>query len=794
MGSKNLVIVESPAKAKTIEGYLGKDFLVKSSMGHVRDLIKGDKAIDIRHNFEPHYEISDEKKSLVKELKTLCDKAETVWLATDDDREGESISWHLKEALDLDDQKIKRIVFREITKKAILKAIEQPRGIDVDLVNAQQARRVLDRIVGYEISPILWKKIKPSLSAGRVQSVAVRLVAEREREIESFVPKAYFKTQAVFKTKEGKDLPADLNKEFSDEEKVSKLLAAAGQSDFSVSNKEVKPAKRSPTAPFTTSTLQQEASRKLSFSVTKTMMLAQRLYEAGKISYMRTDSTTLSEEALQSANQAIISEYGSRYAQRRVFKTKSESAQEAHEAIRPTNFAAKMVEGDRDEQRLYDLIWRRAIASQMADAELERTVITLKANQGPFCALQEEEKLHFQATGEVIKFDGFLAVYMESTDAEEDQKDSVQASEKKSEEKLLPSVEKGDTLSLSQLKSRQRYTRPEPRYTEASLVKKLEEMGIGRPSTYAPTISTIEKREYVIKDSREGKTRTFIELSLEKGQIKREEKTENYGAEKMKLFPTDMGMIVSDFLSQHFKHIVDYDFTAKVEKEFDSIAAGKTSWQKMISDFYKPFHKTVEEAETIDRGELNTKREIGIDPKTGKKLIARLGRFGPYVQLGEQEENGPKPAFASLKKNQRIETISLEEALTLFELPREIGTFEDKALVVNIGRFGPYVKHGSDFISLRKGMDPYTIDQETAIELIEAKRQSDKEKVIKTFEERPDVKILKGRWGPYIAVGKENIKIPKGTKAEDLNLTDCLVLAESQKPAKPAKKTTPKKK
>lgn len=794
MGSKNLVIVESPAKAKTIEGYLGKDFLVKSSMGHVRDLIKGDKAIDIGRNFEPYYEISEDKKALVKELKSLCDKAETVWLATDDDREGESISWHLKEALDLDDHKIKRIVFREITKKAILKAIEQPRGIDVDLVNAQQARRVLDRIVGYEISPILWKKIKPSLSAGRVQSVAVRLVAEREREIEAFVPKAVFKTQAVFKTINGKDLPAELNKDFSEEEKVSHLLTAAGQSDFSVFNKEVKPAKRSPTAPFTTSTLQQEASRKLSFSVTKTMMLAQRLYEAGKISYMRTDSTTLSEDALQSANQAIVAEYGSRYAQRRVFKTKSESAQEAHEAIRPTNFATKTVDGERDEQRLYDLIWRRAIASQMADAELERTVITLKAHQGPFCNLQESEKLHFLATGEVIKFDGFLAVYMESSDAEEDSRSGDASNEKKSEEKLLPAVEKGDLPTLSQLKSRQRYTRPEPRYSEASLVKKLEEMGIGRPSTYAPTISTIEKREYVIKDSREGKVRTFVELSLDKGSVKREEKSENYGAEKMKLFPTDMGMIVSDFLTQHFRHIVDYAFTANVEKEFDSIATGKTSWQKMISDFYQPFHKTVEEAETIDRGDLNTKREIGTDPKTGKKLTARLGRFGPYVQLGEQEEGGPKPAYASLKKNQRIETISLEEALALFDLPREIGTFEDKTLVVNIGRFGPYVKHGSDFISLKKGMDPYTIDQEAAIELIEAKRQSDKEKVIKTFDERPDVKILKGRWGPYIAVGKENIKIPKGTKAEDLNLKDCLVLAESQKPTKPAKKSTGKKK
>jgi DNA topoisomerase-1 len=777
MSIKNLVIVESPAKAKTIEGYLGEGFVVKSSMGHVRDLIKGDKAIDIEHGFEPKYEITEGKHELIKELSSLSKKSDIIWLATDDDREGESISWHLKEALDIDDKKIKRIVFREITKNAIKKAIENPRTIDVDLVNAQQARRVLDRLVGYEISPVLWKKIKPGLSAGRVQSVAVRLVAEREREIEKFKAIAAFKTQGFFKTKSGKNLQTDLNKDYKEEEAVQKLMEASVSASFVVSNKEIKPGKRSPAPPFTTSTLQQEASRKLGFSVTKTMMLAQRLYESGKISYMRTDSTSLSEDALSAAAQQIVGEYGDRYAQRRQFKTKSESAQEAHEAIRPTNFAAQSVAGERDEQRLYELVWKRAIASQMADAELERTIVTIKENGGAYKSLPEVEKLQYQATGEVIKFDGFLKVYIEDTDNEE---------EKEGEgEKLLPFVEIGEVLGLDQLKSRQRYSKPEARYTEASLVKKLEEMGIGRPSTYAPTVSTIEKREYVTKEWRDGKTREYIELVLKAGKIERQVKTEIYGAEKAKLFPTDMGLIVNDFLAAYFKSIVDYDFTAKVEKEFDTIAQGKLVWQDMINRFYKPFHETVESTASIERKEINTSREIGTDPKTGKKVVAKLGRFGPYVQIGEQEEGGPKPAFASLKKDQRIETISIEEALSLFDLPREIGEFEGQKMVVNNGRFGPYVKLGSAFFSLQKGQDPYTIDAETAILLIEAKRKADIEKVIKTFDARPDVKVLNGRWGPYIAVGKENVKIPKGTEAKDLTLEDCLVLAASQgeKPA-----------
>lgn len=780
MSIKNLVIVESPAKAKTIEGYLGEGFLVKSSMGHVRDLVKGDKAIDIQNGFLPHYEVSEEKKQLVRELSELTRKSETVWLATDDDREGESISWHLKEALDIDDQKIKRIVFREITKKAIQQAIAQPRSIDEDLVNAQQARRVLDRLVGYEISPVLWKKIKPGLSAGRVQSAAVRLVAEREREIEGFKPEASFKTQATFTTKEGKNLPTELNRDFKEEEKIKGLLEAANHSSFYVANKEIKPAKRSPSAPFTTSTLQQEASRKLGFSVTKTMVLAQKLYEAGKISYMRTDSTSLSQDAMDAAAGAIQSEYGDRYAQRRQYKTRSESAQEAHEAIRPTSFGAKSVSGERDEQRLYELIWKRAIASQMADAELERTIISIKANEGPFLNMQESDKLHFQATGEIILFDGFLKVYLEGNDNEDEQEDN--------EQKILPAVSIGDGLKLQKVKSRQRYSKPDSRYTEASLVKKLEELGIGRPSTYAPTISTIEKREYVVKDSRDGKTRGYVEYNLESGKITREEKTENYGAEKAKLFPTDMGMIVTDFLSQYFRQIVDYDFTARVEKEFDIIANGKLGWQKMIKEFYEPFHQTVEQTANIERKEVNTTREIGIDPKTGKKVSARLGRFGPYVQIGEQEEGGPKPAFASLKKDQRIETITLEQALSLFDLPREVGEFEGLMMQVNNGRFGPYIKHGAAFYSLKKDQDPYTIEADAAIELIEAKRKADIEKVIKTFPERPEIKVLNGRFGPYIAIGKENVKIPKGTEAKDLTLDECLALAAQQAEKGPAKK------
>jgi len=789
MSNRNLVIVESPAKAKTIEGYLGKDFTVKSSMGHIRDLVKGDKAIDIEHNFLPHYEVSEGKHQLVKELTELSKKSDVVWLATDDDREGESISWHLKEALDIDDSKIKRIVFREITKKAILKAIENPRKIDVDLVNAQQARRVLDRLVGFEISPVLWRKIKPGLSAGRVQSVAVRLVAEREREIEKFNSEPVFKTQGFFKTKAGKTLQTDLNKDYKEEQDIVSLMEASKSASFKVANKEIKPAKRSPAAPFTTSTLQQEASRKLSFSVTRTMILAQKLYEAGKISYMRTDSTMLSDDALTAAAGQIKSEFGDRYAQRRQFKTKSESAQEAHEAIRPTDFAISSVGGDKDEQRLYDLIWKRAIASQMADAELERTIITIKTDGNAYSKLNGGEKLQYQATGEVIKFDGFLKVYLESTDNEDEKEGD--------DEKLLPFVEIGESLGLEQIKSRQRYSKPDARYTEASLVKKLEEMGIGRPSTYAPTISTIEKREYVNKEWRDGKSRGYVELVLKADKIERFEKSEIFGAEKGKLFPTDIGLIVNDFLTNYFKEIVDYDFTATVEREFDTIANGKLGWQDMISKFYTPFHKTVESTGTIDRKELNVAREIGIDPKSGKKMTARLGRFGPYVQIGEQEEGGPKPAYASLKKEQRIDTISIEEALSLFDLPREIGEYEDVKMIVNNGRFGPYVKHGPAFYSLQKGMDPYTIESETAIELIDAKRKADIEKVIKIFDSRPDVKVLNGRWGPYIAVGKENVKIPKGTEAKDLSLEDCLVLAASQaeKPAakKPAGKFAKKK-
>lgn len=776
---KNLVIVESPAKAKTIEKYLGDGFVVKSSMGHIRDLVDGNHAIDIEKNFEPKYEISEGKQQLVKELSELSRKAETVWLATDDDREGESISWHLKEALHIPDNKVKRIVFREITKTAILKAVDNPRQIDTDLVNAQQARRVLDRIVGYEISPILWRKIKGGLSAGRVQSVAVRIVVEREKEIEKFNSEARFKTHGHFKTSGNKALVGELNRDFQLESEVSDFMERSAGCTFRVANKEVKDAKRQPSPPFTTSTLQQEASRKLGFSVTRTMVLAQKLYEAGKISYMRTDSTNLSEEALNGAATAIKADFGDRYAHRRVFKTKNDSAQEAHEAIRPTDFRAKTIGGDRDEQRLYELIWKRAIASQMADALLERTIITIKAegNRTP----ADNEKLHYQANGEVIKFDGFLTVYLEGNDQEEE-------NDEEGKEKLLPNVEKGDLLNLSEIRSRQRYSRPPARFTEASLVKELEERGIGRPSTYAPTVSTIEKRDYVVKDYREGKPRPYVEFVLKNGEVSRTAKSELAGAEKAKLFPTDMGRIVTDYLNQNFVQVMDYDFTKKVEEEFDTIARGKKGWQEMIGNFYHPFKKIVDEIlKDPNSPRPITDRILGKDPKTGLTVLTRLGQFGPIAQLGSREE-AEKPGYASLLKDQRIDSITLEEALALFDLPRIVGEFEGLPMQANNGRFGPYIKHGSLFASLKKGMDPYTITAEEAIQLILDKRQADIDKVLKTFEGNAEVKILKGRWGPFLAIGKENYKLPKGTEYANLGLDECLAIAAAQAPSTPAKK------
>ncbi|WP_018477788.1 type I DNA topoisomerase [Pontibacter roseus] len=758
---KNLVIVESPAKAKTIEGYLGKDFVVKSSFGHVRDLPKDNNAIDIKNNFKPTYVISSDKKEVVSQLKKLAKEAEMVWLASDDDREGEAISWHLTEALDLTAAKTRRIVFREITKNAIINAISSPRGIDMDLVNAQQARRVLDRLVGFELSPVLWKKIKTGLSAGRVQSVAVRLVVEREREIERFKAEAAFRINAQFEVG-GKNLEAELPAKFKTEEEAQAFLQRCIGASYTIGNLETKPLKRSPAPPFTTSTLQQEASRKLSFSVAQTMTVAQRLYEAGKISYMRTDSLNLSEEAIQGASAAITKSFGERFVKTRRFKTKSASAQEAHEAIRPTDFGALNVSSDRNEQRLYELIWKRAIASQMADAEIEKTTATIDISTQP-------EKL--VATGEVIKFEGFLKVYIESKDDEEGGDEDVKG--------MLPPLSIGQQLNLRQMQATQRYSRPAPRYTEASLVKKLEEMGIGRPSTYAPTISTIQKRGYVEKDSREGKERPYRVLTLQKDQISSQTKTEMTGAEKSKLFPTDMAMVVNDFLVEHFPNVIDYSFTARVEAEFDEIAQGQQVWEHMLEKFYEKFHQRIESSESINRADVSGAREIGIDPVSGQKIIAKLGRYGPFVQLGEENtETGEKPAYASLRKGQFLESLTLEDALELFKLPRIVGVYEDKEMKAAIGRFGPYISHSSKFYSLPKNMDPHTVTAEEAIALIEAKRKADAEKLIKDFPENPEVQVLNGRYGPYIVVGKKNVKIPKGKEPAELTLQECLDLAE----------------
>ncbi|HAA11814.1 MAG TPA: type I DNA topoisomerase [Cytophagales bacterium] len=774
--SKNLVIVESPAKAKTIEGYLGKDFTVTSSYGHVRDLPKGNAAIDIENGFKPTYEITADKKQVITELKKLSKAAETIYLASDDDREGEAISWHLKETLKLDDSRTKRIVFREITKTAIQKALNNPRTIDQDLVMAQQARRILDRLVGFELSPILWKKIKTGLSAGRVQSVAVRLVVEREREIDKYKPKSTFKVTANFDLGGGKLLKADLNKKFDTEEDARAFLENCKGADFSIADLVTKPAKKSPAPPFTTSTLQQEASRKLSMSVAQTMTLAQRLYEAGKISYMRTDSLNLSEEAIAGATSAIKNNYGDDFSQGRHFKTKNSGAQEAHEAIRPTDFSQSKVSGDRNEQRLYELIWKRAIASQMADAQLEKTTATIGISTVPET---------YVAKGEVIKFEGFLKVYIEGKD-DDDEEDEDKG--------MLPPLEIGQALVLEKMTAKQGFSRPSARYTEASLVKKLEELGIGRPSTYAPTISTVQKRNYVEKESRPGKEREYRELYLEKDALTDATLTEITGTENMKLFPTNLAMVVNDFLVEHFANIVDYSFTASVEKEFDEIAHGGKDWGKMIDQFYhKDFHPKVEVTENISRDEVGSSREIGVDPKTGKTVIARLGRYGPLVQLGEAEGD-EKPQYASLRTGQFIENITLEDALELFKLPRTVGTFEDKDMVTAIGRFGPYIRHDGKFVSLKKEDDPLTVTEERAVELILAKRKADAEKHIKSFDENPDVQILNGRWGPYIKVGKKNVKIPKDKDPKELTLAECLELAEKAPEKKRGGKAAAKKK
>jgi DNA topoisomerase-1 len=773
--SKNLVIVESPAKAKTIEGYLGKDFKVASSYGHVRDLPKGDKAIDVKNRFKPTYEVTPDKKEVIKNLKSLVKDAETIYLASDDDREGEAISWHLKEVLNLKDSNTKRIVFREITKNAIVKAIENPRGIDYDLVNAQQARRILDRLVGFELSPILWKKIKTGLSAGRVQSVAVRLIVEREREIEHHNSKSSFRITAIFEV-EGKTFQAELPKKFETKAEAEAFLKNCLQAEFSVANLEKKPTKKTPAPPFTTSTLQQEASRKLYFSVAQTMSVAQKLYEAGKISYMRTDSVNLSEDAMNSAKNAINSAYGANYHKSRKFTTKTEGAQEAHEAIRPTDFSVHNVSGERNEQRLYELIWKRAIASQMSDAELEKTTITVKISNSP---------QNLVATGEVIKFDGFLKVYLEDTDEEPEEDEAGDKS-------LLPPLNIGQALNLQEMKGRETFSRPAPRYTEASLVKKLEELGIGRPSTYAPTISTIQKREYVIKESRDGTSRNYVEMTIAKGNFKESAKTEITGAEKQKLFPTNIAMVVNDFLVEHFPNVIDFSFTARVEKEFDDIAAGGQNWEDMIGSFYGKFHQSVEETELVSRQDINSSRLIGVHPVNGKNMTARLGRFGPLVQIGEADDE--EKQFASMKKGQFIENITMEEALELFKLPRDIGMFEDKKMVAAVGRFGPYVRHDAAFYSLGKEQDPLSITEAEAIELIQNKREADAKKHIKSFEENPEIQILNGRWGPYIKLGKDNFKIPKGKEAESLTYAETLEIIEAQPDATKKKGKFAKKK
>ena len=762
---KNLVIVESPAKAKTIEGYLGKGFSVKSCFGHVRDLPKTNKAIDIKNGFQPTYEIPKEKKDVIKELKKSAKKAEVVWLATDDDREGEAISWHLQEALNLDEKNTRRIVFGEITKQAILNAIESPRSIDIDLVNAQQARRILDRLVGFELSPILWKKIQRGLSAGRVQSVAVRMVVEREREIEQFDTQSFFKVSAEFLVEGDKVLKAELSERFSSEKEALEFLTKCIGATFSIDNLEKKPGQKKPAAPFTTSTLQQEASLKLGFSVAQTMTLAQRLYESGKITYMRTDSVSLSELALDNAAKEIISAYGAEYSETRQYTTKSSSAQEAHEAIRPTEFSEKSAGGDRNQTRLYELIWKRAIASQMANASIERTTAKIGISTVPQT---------MKATGEVITFEGFLKVYLESTAEERDEKEEEES------KGILPPLTVGQELNLDKMMAVQRFTRSPARFTEASLVKKLEELGIGRPSTYAPTISTIQKRGYVLKEHRDGRERQYQEMILANNEVNSFTRTEITGAEKAKLFPTDVARIVNDFLVKNFSRVTDYSFTASIEKEFDDIATGKLEWDKMIGAFYGSFHEKVEATEAIDRSEVDTSRELGKDPKTGRTLLVRLGRFGPIAQIGttEELEEEEKPKYASLLKGQLLESITFEEAINLFKLPREVGIYEDKVITAAIGRFGPYIRHDSKFVSLTGDDDPYTVEQERAIELIEAKRKADAEKFIKSFDENPEVQVLNGRYGPYIKIGKKNVKIPKDQEPKDLTLKECLDLAE----------------
>ena len=777
--AKNLVIVESPAKKKIIQGFLGKDFIVESSIGHIRDLPKkGGMSIDIENGFAPNYVVSEDKKKVVSHLKSIAKKAKTVWLATDEDREGEAIAWHLTEALKLDASSTKRIVFHEITKKAITQAVNNPRTLNTNLVNAQQARRVLDRLVGFELSPVLWRKVKQGLSAGRVQSVAVRLIVERENEITNFTSISSFKVVAHFVNLYGKIVKAELPKRFNNVEDAYSFMKKCKNANFTVENLEQKPAKKSPVAPFTTSTLQQEASRKLGYSVNKTMIVAQKLYEAGKITYMRTDSVNLSNDALDAAQHEISSQYGSEYSQRRVYANKSKGAQEAHEAIRPSYMKNKTVDGDSSHQRLYDLIWKRTIASQMADARFDRTNVKINISN-------TNEK--FIAKGEVITFEGFMKVYLEGKDDSNDEKDGI-----------LPNLTVGDALGLSEAVASEQFSRPPARYAEASLVKKMEELGIGRPSTYAATITTIQKRGYIDNESRDGVERVSKQITLKNGELKNSEKSSITGAENKKLFPTDVGIVVTDFLVDNFEDIMQYSFTASVETEFDEIAEGKKVWNEMIASFYKGFRTKVNDV-VGSVGKVSGERELGIDPVSGNKVFARIGPFGAMVQLGEKHENKdmPKPKFASLIKGQTIQTITLDEAMNLFRLPRNVGIWEGKEIIASIGRFGPYLRFDGKFTSIKKtdNEDPLTITLDRSIDLIKIKIQSDKDRLIANFDGDPLIQVLNGRYGPFIQVSplkekKINVKIPKGSDPKDLTRQECITLWKNQ----PTKKTRFKKK
>ncbi|MDE6360259.1 MAG: type I DNA topoisomerase [Muribaculaceae bacterium] len=769
--SKNLVIVESPAKAKTIGKFLGPDFKVMSSYGHIRDLKKKNFSIDVENGFAPVYEIPDDKKALVAELKKSAKEAETVWLASDEDREGEAIAWHLFEVLKLKAANTRRIVFHEITRNAILHAIENPRDIDLNLVDAQQARRVLDRIVGFELSPVLWKKIKPALSAGRVQSVAVRLIMERENEIKGFTPEEYFRVGAAFRLPGGETVNGSLATRLGSEAEAEKLLSGAAGDTFEVTAVNVHPVKKAPAPPFTTSTLQQEAARKLGFTVSQTMMVAQKLYEAGHITYMRTDSLNLSELALGAIKDEIVSTMGDEYLKLRRYHTSSRGAQEAHEAIRPTYVDQKTIDATPQEKRLYSLIWKRAVASQMADAEMEKTTVEISA---------KESGARFTVTGEVVRFDGFLKVYMEGRD--DDNADDT------SDQGLLPHLSKGMTLTLEEMTATERFTQQPPRYTEASLVKKMEELGIGRPSTYAPTISTIQQRGYVEKGEKEGTDRQFTQLTLRDGKLSRRTRTETVGSEKGKLVPTDVGEVVNEFLTEYFPDILDYNFTAQVEEKFDKIAEGKLPWHNEIQSFYTDFHPAVDSAMNMRLEHKVGERVLGTDPKTGKPVSVKIGRYGPMIQLGDGEGE-EKPQFASLLKGQSVSTITLDEALKLFEFPRHIGEYEGCDLTVAIGRYGPYVKFDGKFISIPKEYSPAHLTLDEAVSLIEEKRREEANRIVKTFPEDETIQILNGRYGVYIACGKSNYKIPK-TVADPsaLTLEECraIIADQDSKPKRPA--------